>query len=69
MTCVEVRVSREGNTTSCHQQYRSHSVTTVQRMLEYTDLPREAATVEEGGGHPPSGWPTSSALVYHKVKI
>ena len=36
-------------------------------MLEYTDLPREAATAAEGGGQAMPGWPASSSLQFSQV--
>ncbi len=47
-----------------------NSMTCVERMLEYTELDREALTVKEGGGLPQSlGWPQSSMLEYDQVRM
>ncbi|GAX75678.1 hypothetical protein CEUSTIGMA_g3121.t1 [Chlamydomonas eustigma] len=42
-------------------------MTALERLLEYTRLPQEPKSVEEGGGEPPAGWPRSGALKYNHV--
>ncbi len=44
-----------------------NSMTSVERMLEYTDLPQEPPRVSEGGGEPPKAWPESGALQWEGV--
>ena len=39
----------------------------VERMLEYTCLSQEPATVAEGGHAPPPGWPASGSIEYVDV--
>ncbi len=42
-------------------------MTSVERMLAYTQLDSEPPRVAEGGGAPPPGWPRSGALSYEAV--
>jgi len=42
-------------------------MTSAERMLEYTRLPRERATVAAGGGAPPPGWPATAELEFYDV--
>ncbi len=42
-------------------------MTCVERMLEYTELPQEPPRVADGGGQPPSGWPSSGRLAFERV--
>ncbi|GIM00722.1 hypothetical protein Vretimale_5669, partial [Volvox reticuliferus] len=44
-----------------------NTMTSVERMLSYTELPSEAPRVAEGGGSPPPGWPKSGAITYQDV--
>ncbi|GBF93736.1 hypothetical protein Rsub_06068 [Raphidocelis subcapitata] len=44
-----------------------NSMTSVERMLEYTELPQEPPRLKEGGKAPPLGWPSSGALTYTSV--
>ena len=40
------------------------NMTSVERILEYTRLPQEPPRVADGGGAPPSGWPSAGSLEY-----
>ncbi|KAG2430855.1 hypothetical protein HXX76_009829 [Chlamydomonas incerta] len=42
-------------------------MTSVERMLVYTELDSEPPSVAEGGGHPPAGWPRTGALHFQDV--
>ncbi|KAG2423828.1 hypothetical protein HXX76_014988 [Chlamydomonas incerta] len=42
-------------------------MTSVERMVAYTQLPSEPPAVAEGGGQPPPGWPRSGALRFDDV--
>ncbi|GLC33196.1 hypothetical protein PLESTB_000360400 [Pleodorina starrii] len=44
-----------------------NTMTSVERMLAYTELPSEPPRVAEGGQAPPPGWPRSGALTYEGV--
>lgn len=44
-----------------------NSMTSVERMLEYAELPQEPPRLKEGGAAPPPGWPASGALEYAGV--
>jgi ABC-type multidrug transport system fused ATPase/permease subunit len=42
-------------------------MTSVERLLEYTQLPQEPPTLEQGGPAPPPGWPASGEVEYRSV--
>eukprot|EP00887_Chlorella_sp_A99_P004200 scaffold15.g4200.t1 len=42
-------------------------MTSVERMLHYTQLPQEPPTVAAGGPKPPASWPAGGALEYQDV--
>ena len=45
-------------------------MTSVERVLAYTQLPQERpATVAAGGGAPPKGWPSSAKLEFDRVEV
>lgn len=45
-------------------------MTSVERVLTYTQLPQERpATVTAGGGAPPKGWPSSAKLEFDRVEV
>ncbi len=44
-----------------------NNMTSVERMLAYTQLDSEPPRLAEGGAAPPEGWPRSGALQYEDV--
>ena len=43
-------------------------MTSLERLLEYSELPQEPPLVgEPGGDAPPPGWPHSGELTFEKV--
>lgn len=44
-----------------------NTMTSVERMLEYTTLDQEPPTISRGGRKPPPGWPRSGKVRYHSV--
>jgi ABC-type multidrug transport system fused ATPase/permease subunit len=50
-----------------HTLQVENNMTSVERLLEYTQLPQEPATLAQGGPPPPPGWPASGEVVYRGV--
>lgn len=47
-----------------------NNMTSVERMLAYTQLPQErATTVATGGAAQPPGWPKSATLEFDQVQV
>lgn len=71
--CVIVNMHRCKNdlSTPCcctPSSQMENNLTSVERMLEYTELPKEPPLVgDQPGLEPPKGWPSCGALVYEHV--
>eukprot|EP00879_Flechtneria_rotunda_P017481 GHRR01018328.1.p1 GENE.GHRR01018328.1~~GHRR01018328.1.p1 ORF type:complete len:1541 (+),score=583.94 GHRR01018328.1:446-5068(+) len=44
-----------------------NNMTSVERMVEYMNLPQEPPRLSDGAAAPPPGWPKSGAIIYHNV--
>ena len=61
--------SRRPHPHSCPAQTAEveNHMTSVERLLAYTQLDSEPLRVAEGGGQPPQGWPRSGHLQFEDV--